>query len=214
MFLFIYLGPYSDHLPKALQHVRSQTPVLAEWVSLPKLGSSFCYTMSRDGQTLLEARRPGSSTLAPKSTKGPWQNDTIGRKCQKQPHKKYLAADTEQAPDSGLSSRHLCSGSGLNEEATQSQERDNFPQRAPNQSCFTLQCLKEPNWSEILFPPLHLLKKLRKLGNALTWMYCGKALWPQTPTHKIKLQLERWAALRSGLQFTSKCRPSLSAWIR
>lgn len=92
--------------------------------------------MSGDGQTPLEAWKPGSSALALKSTKGPQQNDTIGRKCQEQPHKNYLADDTEQAPDSGLSSRHLCSGP--NKEATQSQEMDNFPQRAPSQSCFTL----------------------------------------------------------------------------
>lgn len=48
-YVFIYLGSFSDHLPKALQHVKSQTPALAGWVGLPMPGYSFGYTMSRDG---------------------------------------------------------------------------------------------------------------------------------------------------------------------
>lgn len=80
MFLFIYLGPYSDHLPKALQRVQSQTPALAGSIKLPKLGSSFRCTMSRDGQTPLEAWTPGSPALAPARTGGPWQGGVIGRK--------------------------------------------------------------------------------------------------------------------------------------
>lgn len=74
--VFIYLGPYSDHLPMALQHVKKSDSSSGWWVTLPTFGSSFCSTMSRHGQTPLEAWRPGSSSLAPESTKGLQQDDT------------------------------------------------------------------------------------------------------------------------------------------
>lgn len=49
----------------------------SSWVRLPKLGSPFLYTMGRNGQSPLDFWKSGSSPLAPKSTKGPQQDETV-----------------------------------------------------------------------------------------------------------------------------------------